>query len=235
MYLAAEYTPRIVLRMNNWIDLVKSRMKELEITQESLAERLGVTQGAIAHWLSGRREPGLTTISEILRVLRMPPLLIGIASEPLDIDEKQSGLGDDYTVVNQYSAKGSAGNGYQNDHIEVIGRLAFKRDYLNRLGLKADKCAVIYAHGHSMEPTICDGEVLLIDNNATTARSGSIYAILRPDGEVSIKRLVQGFAGAWTIRSDNPDKVHYPDEPINADDLQQLAVIGRVAWRGGSL
>lgn len=49
-------------------------MKELGITQERLAERLGVTQGAVAHWLSGRREPPLDTIAKVLDALGLPPL-----------------------------------------------------------------------------------------------------------------------------------------------------------------
>ncbi|MDV5356505.1 S24 family peptidase [Enterobacter asburiae] len=52
-----------------WQDLVKSRMKELDITQEKLAEQLGKTQGAIGHWLNGRREPGIDDISNIMKVL----------------------------------------------------------------------------------------------------------------------------------------------------------------------
>ena len=40
-----------------WNALAKSRMKEVRMTQEALAEKLGVTQGAIGHWLNGRREP----------------------------------------------------------------------------------------------------------------------------------------------------------------------------------
>ena len=36
-----------------WYELARSRMKELGITQEKLAEELGMTQGGIGHWLRG--------------------------------------------------------------------------------------------------------------------------------------------------------------------------------------
>lgn len=51
--------------------------EDLGVTQEQLAERLHVTQGAVAHWLGGRREPGLNRINQILGALHMPPLSIG--------------------------------------------------------------------------------------------------------------------------------------------------------------
>lgn len=51
-------------------------MKELGVTQERLAEQLGVTQGAVAHWLGGRREPDLDTIGRVLRALDLPPLSV---------------------------------------------------------------------------------------------------------------------------------------------------------------
>jgi len=50
-----------VHHMTEWHDRFKHRLAELKrtehLTQEKLAERLGVTQSAIGHWLSGRREP----------------------------------------------------------------------------------------------------------------------------------------------------------------------------------
>ncbi|MBF1995621.1 helix-turn-helix transcriptional regulator [Serratia symbiotica] len=54
-----------------WNTLAKARMKELGISQEKLGELIGKTQGAVAHWLNGRREPGLDDITSIMRVLKI--------------------------------------------------------------------------------------------------------------------------------------------------------------------
>ncbi|WP_257973655.1 helix-turn-helix domain-containing protein, partial [Vibrio parahaemolyticus] len=59
-----------------WNDLVKARLKELGITQEQLSERLGITQGAIGHWLNKRREPSLEQISQILSALKLDTLAL---------------------------------------------------------------------------------------------------------------------------------------------------------------
>ncbi|MGH8381262.1 LexA family protein [Pseudomonas sp.] len=60
--------------MDNWTDLVKARMRELKLTQEKLAERIGVTQGAVGHWLRGGREPKLRVLNQILVEVGFPPL-----------------------------------------------------------------------------------------------------------------------------------------------------------------
>ncbi|MBF4375995.1 helix-turn-helix domain-containing protein, partial [Vibrio anguillarum] len=39
----------------NWTDLVKSRMKEIGITQDGLAENMGVSQASIARYLNKKR------------------------------------------------------------------------------------------------------------------------------------------------------------------------------------
>lgn len=69
-------TLRNIAPMEKWTDLAKSKMRELKITQERLAEQLGVTQGAIGHWLSGRREPSIEVINKILRELGLPSLSV---------------------------------------------------------------------------------------------------------------------------------------------------------------
>ncbi|MFK0087953.1 LexA family protein [Pseudomonas sp. NPDC090755] len=60
--------------MDKWTDLVKARMRELKVTQENLAERIGVTQGAVGHWLREEREPKLRVLNQILVEVGLPPL-----------------------------------------------------------------------------------------------------------------------------------------------------------------
>jgi SOS-response transcriptional repressor LexA len=55
--------------METWIELVKERMRQRRLTQEQLAERVDCSQGAINHWLSGRRKPDLDTMNRILKEL----------------------------------------------------------------------------------------------------------------------------------------------------------------------
>ena len=80
-----------------------------------------------------------------------------------------------------------------------------------------------------------EGDVVLIDVSETSPRDRQVYAIRRPDGGVSIKRLIHQMAGGWVIRSDNPDKARFADESLSQDVIHDIPVIGRVIWRGGGI
>lgn len=81
--------------MKKWYELAKAKMKADRITQEVLAVTLGVTQGAVAHWLSGRREPSLEMINNILETLALPRM--GISSHsPLSLGEDEPNV--EYTL-----------------------------------------------------------------------------------------------------------------------------------------
>lgn len=73
----------------NWFDIAKDQMKVAGITYDKLAEHLGVTRGAIGHWLNGRREPPLKEIAAILdfigirKVILNPDGTISITDDQL--------------------------------------------------------------------------------------------------------------------------------------------------------
>lgn len=57
--------------MDKWIELVKANMKGRKVTQERLAERLGMSQGGIGHWLSKRRQPKIEDMNRVLDEIGM--------------------------------------------------------------------------------------------------------------------------------------------------------------------
>lgn len=213
------------------------------LSQTALGARCGWESGQarISNYERDFREPNLSELRNIAAALSVS------LYELLDGDEANSKIGEmqgayltakppaDYAMIPQYSAHGAAGHGHTNDHVEVKGGLAFKRDWLRRMGLREGSLSVIYVHGHSMDPTICDADVLLIDENQRDPKDGRIFVILKPDGDVIIKRLIKSLTGGWIVRSDNDDKRTYPDQPITENDIEQLQIIGRAVWHGGSL
>ncbi|MEO9245004.1 LexA family protein [Pseudomonas inefficax] len=55
--------------MENWNAFLKRYKREHKLSQVKLAERLGMTQGGVGHWLRGTRRPTLETINEKLEKL----------------------------------------------------------------------------------------------------------------------------------------------------------------------
>jgi len=58
--------------MDKWIALVRDRMEELDISQEQLAERVGVSQGSVGHWVNKRRQPKVESMNRVFVELGMP-------------------------------------------------------------------------------------------------------------------------------------------------------------------
>jgi len=60
-------------------------MSELKVTQEILAERLGMSQGGVGHWLNKRRQPGLDDMNRVLQALGLEFLEVALViREPAD-------------------------------------------------------------------------------------------------------------------------------------------------------
>ncbi|MGX8939472.1 helix-turn-helix domain-containing protein [Symbiopectobacterium sp. Eva_TO] len=64
------------MKQAKWHEIAKARMKALRITQDELAERLGVTKGGISHWLNGRREPRIEDFCKIMAILGLNKLML---------------------------------------------------------------------------------------------------------------------------------------------------------------
>ena len=60
------------MNMDRWIALVRDRMEELGLTQEQLAERVGVSQGSVGHWVNKRRQPKVESMNRTLVEIGMP-------------------------------------------------------------------------------------------------------------------------------------------------------------------
>ena len=59
--------------MSDWTLRIKTRMKELNMTQEMLASKMSITRGAITHYLSGRRVPPLKQFQKLAVILKVDP------------------------------------------------------------------------------------------------------------------------------------------------------------------
>ena len=53
----------------DWRDRAKAVMAEHDLTQQDIADTLGVTRGAVGHYLVGRRDPSINQIIELAACL----------------------------------------------------------------------------------------------------------------------------------------------------------------------
>lgn len=76
----------IEFKVMDWRQRTRNLMtdrKGVKVTQERLASCLGVSPGALGHWLTGRREPSLSDIEKIAKEFNVTPayLLYGIEEQ----------------------------------------------------------------------------------------------------------------------------------------------------------
>ena len=105
----------------------------------------------------------------------------------------------------------------------MIGRLAFRKGWLRKQRINAKKASIIEVLGDSMEPTLEDGCIILVDHQRLALASQKIF-VVRVDDGVLIKRAV-GSNRRWRLvsyaghvlmeNSDNPEYKPF-DWPRNA-------------------
>lgn len=104
--------------------------------------------------------------------------------------------------------------------------IALDRQFLRDLGANPDSCSIIRATGDSMQPTIPDGSMLVVDHQQSEVKNGHIMIIALED-DLLVKRCRRRLDGLVELISDNPA---YPPETIGRDTIQQLRVVGRVVY-----
>ncbi|WP_306047890.1 XRE family transcriptional regulator [Nioella sp. MMSF_3534] len=109
---------------------------------------------------------------------------------------------------------------------EGHGPLAFRQDFLDRLGVSPDAARLVSVKGDAMAPTLGDGDLALIEATRTAVRNGRIYAFVDQDGTNRITRLDRPEKGMLVVRSDNPAS------PVEFRKEGQVEVKGEVLWWG---
>jgi Peptidase S24-like len=133
----------------------------------------------------------------------------------------------DWADIPRLPLGASAGPGTLAKDAAPTDRLRFSGRWLRQQGLEPAMLSVIEVEGDSMEPTLRDGDEILVDCSQRSLRSG--LHVIRLDDMLLVKRLEPGSAGTVLIISDNPA---YPRmERPRAD----VAVLGRVVWKGGRI
>ena len=135
-----------------------------------------------------------------------------------------------FVSIPRYNVELSAGGGAINQNETELDRIPFTEDFLkDRLSRDSiDGLVMVKAAGESMEPTITDGDLVMVDTQDHQHKAG-IFAFLL-NGESFVKRLEWIHEGV-TIISDHPS---YPPRSLGEDEafVGDFELIGRVRWVG---
>ena len=204
-------------------------------TRKSAAKAAGVSSDTLQRWIREEVQPSLGPIIKLADAAGVSVEWLATGREcPRGVAEVPGVYDKDdviFALVPQYDVEASAGGGSLVECESEIGKLAFRRDWIQKKCLSAKDLVVIRITGDSMSPTIRDGSLVLVDTRQERLQEDGIY-VLVVDGHLIAKRLQTDFRGGVYIRSDNEA---YRDEHLNADEAINLFITGRVVWAGGEI
>lgn len=200
----------------------KEAMAPEKIT--AFAQRVGLPQTTVSKYLNagGKVAPRLDIVALMAEGL-------GVTMDWL---VHARGDGPDATMgfakIPRYDATLAAGAGSWNDGRRRLDDIPFTQAFLNRKLGRASTAglAILEARGDSMEPTIADGALVLIDEADTRLIDGVFAFILGEDARIKRFRVR---TDGLEITSDNPA---YSPELVAGKDLGKLQIIGRTLWVG---
>ena len=215
-----------------WNELAKARMKEIGMTQERLAESLQKTQGAIGHWLNGRREPSIEDIAAIMKIIGMKELVLNSDGSVNYPDDVVGNVGNPtphiearrYPLISWVSAGNwsEAIEPYQLQDIEKWPETTANAG-ANSFWLEVKGDSMTSPTGLS----IPEGMMILVDPSIEASNGRLVVAKLDSENEATFKRLIID-AGNKYLKPLNPG---YRMIPINGN-CRIVGVVIEAKWEG---
>lgn len=205
---------------------IKLRMSELELKSVDVVKMAGVSKGTVSQWLNGIGKPKGENLLKLAEALQCKPewLQFGGIRIP-DVGNVDIPNTYDIPVYDIQFSAGFGSEGVDNAELETI---AIPEQLLLMMKVNPAHAMIVKIKGDSMEPTLNDGESIVIDTGSSKPVSDQVYAF-KFEGELKVKRFVKEYSGLWSIKSDNKFNPAYQDQSIDLSNVNGIEVIGRVA------
>ncbi|SMF82839.1 Phage repressor protein C, contains Cro/C1-type HTH and peptisase s24 domains [Tistlia consotensis] len=197
-----------------------------------LAKSIGAAPSTVNSWLKGESEPGLTYLVACANVLERNVAWLATGEGPSSPGEsgaqpRAANPQDQFVGIPRYDVQLSAGGGGFAQRAELLDEIPFTPKFLRRkLGRGTTRDLVmVEVAGDSMEPTLSDGDLVMIDTSSRTVNDG-LFALVWEDA-LLVKRLRRAVDGLLII-SDNSDLYEPMLLPRSRGD--EVQVVGRVRW-----
>jgi phage repressor protein C with HTH and peptisase S24 domain len=218
-----------------------------------LALELGVLRGHtkanISHWETQKHSPSLQQLMAIAKItgkalpepiiaaMRAPTTQTALSPSEDDLQHLLPGamrvraVGDDdpaLTHIPKVKLRLSAGiTGFEVEPERFDGATTtVPTHWIERNGYSRQKLVAIHIKGESMEPTLYEGDLVVINTADTKPVDGAVFAV-NYEGDAVVKRMIRD-AGQWWLSSDNPDQRKYFRRSCRGNEC---IVVGRVVRR----
>lgn len=230
--------------MNEFSERLFKLRKEKRLSREAVGKKIGVSKTSIKNWEDGENSPKVEHIQALAKFFDVDFnwLLSGKGSakkdgtpvnqvefqeisdwddnEPLDAGEVEIVF---YKDLSFACGHGTDGIAYQDE----TRRLRLSRKTLDSRGTTKDQVFAARVFNNSMEPTINDGDTIIVDRSKTKIKDGYIFAI-EHGGLFLCKRLYRMPNNGIRVVSDN--SIEYQEFVLSEQEQidQNFNIIGWV-------
>jgi phage repressor protein C with HTH and peptisase S24 domain len=212
---------------------------------DRLARAMGVSPSAFRKWLKGEAEPSRERLIALAHAAKVGVAWLAEGEGPAPAFEDVNGNGrrsngretaaemdwNQYVLLPHRAESAAAGAATPPDPAGTEW-MALRHDWVRSVcRIEPTELALETATGESMTPTIRDGNTLLIDTTDRAFRNFGIY-VLEISGQRLVKRVQRRHDGSLVLISDN---TAYQPDIVDKSEAQDVVVIGRVVWSGGTV
>lgn len=198
-------------------------------SRNASAEIAGVTPEHLASYIAGRAKPPFELIGRLARAK-------GVSLDWIATGEGERMLGlsipEGFVAIPAAQAASTSGPSANSDKEPPHDFYAFSQRWLQDvLRVAAENLRVVFNRGNANEPSIRDGEAMLVDAGATKIGADAFY-IFQIDGRLVTKFAETYVDGRVALKTRNPE---FETQILAREDAARLTVYGRVCWRAGLL
>jgi phage repressor protein C with HTH and peptisase S24 domain len=205
----------------------------------SFAKRCGIPEATLRGYLNGKF-PASDTALKIADaanvglgwlIAERGPMRPSVSDPDQANSAQAASRTDDLTLIERLDIEAAAGAGAYFDTEKTLDFVAFQTSWLRSKGINPAATRLLNVKGDSMEPTIRDGDMALVDTSISEIIDNSIYVIIVGQ-RLLIKRIHVLVTGALRLISDNN---LYSPEDVQPNEAEFVRVAGRVMWYGRSI
>lgn len=195
------------------------------MTLAELSRRSGVKYDALNKLKS--REGASTSADNAARISRVLGLDDRVDTVPA-FSESETRFTPSGDMVDIYNVQASAGHGAFVGHELVVDRLSFPPGYLRQITSSHPRnLAIIGVKGDSMQTTLADGDLVMIDTSKRDLSFDGLFVIQDGGASLLVKRIGRAARRGWVkLISDNRNY-----DPIERE-VGEIDVVGKVIWKG---
>ncbi len=187
------------------------------LSGNAFAKKVGMSEAVIRDYLSGKTYPSLNRLATIAQKCEVPIEWLATGKGECRLLPETFGRGTVHVPFHNLNETNNA--------FSVIESIPFDLTLIKHHGCEAEDLAAVWAKGNSMEPTISNHDILIINKAHCKPIDGFLYAI-QSDDQITIKRI-QNQGTNLLLISDNPI---YPTIVGDKIKQQDFKIIGHVVY-----